>query len=54
MLLFFFRFIIEFIREPDIQIGLLFNFISMGQLLCVPVFIIGFIIIQYHASRKNN
>ena len=50
----FFRFIIEFIREPDIQIGLLFNFISMGQLLCVPVFIIGFIIIQYHASRKNN
>ena len=24
---------IEFIREPDIQIGLLFNFISMGQLL---------------------
>tara|TARA_B100002051_G_scaffold261641_1_gene283379 strand:- start:232 stop:1026 length:795 start_codon:yes stop_codon:yes gene_type:complete len=50
----FFRFMIEFIREPDIQIGLLFNFISMGQLLCVPVFIIGFIIIQYHASRKNN
>tara|TARA_B100000575_G_scaffold198442_1_gene160558 strand:+ start:488 stop:1282 length:795 start_codon:yes stop_codon:yes gene_type:complete len=50
----FFRFMIEFIREPDIQIGLLFNFISMGQLLCLPVFIIGFIIIQYHASRRNN
>ena len=50
----FFRFIIEFIREPDIQIGLLFNFISMGQLLCIPVFIIGLIVIQYHASRKKN
>ena len=50
----FFRFMIEFVREPDIQIGLLFNFISMGQLLSLPVFLIGLIIIQYHANRKRN
>jgi phosphatidylglycerol---prolipoprotein diacylglyceryl transferase len=28
-----FRFFIEFLREPDSQIGLFFNFLSMGQLL---------------------
>jgi phosphatidylglycerol:prolipoprotein diacylglycerol transferase len=36
-----FRFIIEYFREPDAHIGLLFNFISTGQLLCLPMIIIG-------------
>jgi phosphatidylglycerol:prolipoprotein diacylglycerol transferase len=40
-----FRFLIEFLREPDQQIGLIFNFISMGQLLCVPLIFFGFIIL---------
>ena len=33
-----FRFLIEFVREPDDQLGfVLFNFISMGQVLCLPM-----------------
>ena len=40
-----FRFLIEFLREPDQQIGLIFNFFSMGQLLCVPLIFFGFIIL---------
>ena len=36
-----FRFFIEFLREPDAHIGLIFNSITMGQLLSVPLVIIG-------------
>ena len=36
-----FRFLIEFLREPDVHIGLIFNTITMGQLLSVPLVIIG-------------
>ena len=46
------RFIIEFFRQPDSHIGYVaFDFISMGQLLCVPMIVIGFIILFY--SWKN-
>ncbi len=31
----FFRFLIEFVRMPDPQIGLFFGFLTMGQLLCI-------------------
>ena len=40
-----FRFIVEFLREPDFHIGLFFNFISMGQLLCAPLMLIGIYIL---------
>ena len=37
-----FRFIIEFIRMPDIQLGYLaFEWLTMGQLLSLPMIIIG-------------
>ena len=36
-----FRILIEFLREPDAHIGLFLNSISMGQLLCIPLIIIG-------------
>ena len=40
-----FRYLIEYLREPDYHMGLLFNYFSMGQLLCLPLFIAGFIIL---------
>ena len=40
-----FRFIIEYLREPDLHLGLFFNYFSMGQLLCIPLFFAGFIIL---------
>ncbi|MDC1356445.1 prolipoprotein diacylglyceryl transferase [Pseudomonadota bacterium] len=48
----FFRFCIEFFREPDIHIGLLYFNFSMGQLLSLPMIIIGlyFIIMT---TKKN-
>jgi phosphatidylglycerol:prolipoprotein diacylglycerol transferase len=36
-----FRIFIEFFREPDSHIGLIFNIASMGQILSIPLLIIG-------------
>lgn len=36
-----FRFIVEFFREPDAHLGFIFAFISMGQLLSLPMIVIG-------------
>ena len=50
----FFRFFVEFFREPDIHIGYLYLNFSMGQLLSLPMIIIGlcFIIIFYKKSKN--
>jgi phosphatidylglycerol:prolipoprotein diacylglycerol transferase len=37
----FFRFFVEFFREPDQHIGFLFGFWSLGQLLSLPMLILG-------------
>ena len=49
-----FRFCIEFLREPDSHLGLIFNFITMGQILSIPIIIFGIFIIKYNGYRKNN
>ena len=46
------RFIIEFFREPDQQLGLYFNFFSMGQILCTLMFFIA--IVFYQVSKKKS
>ena len=47
------RFIIEFFRQPDAHLGyVVSNFLSMGQILCIPMILIGFIILFY--SRKED
>ena len=39
-----FRFLIEFLREPDEHLGLFLKYFSMGQLLCIPLIIVGILI----------
>ena len=46
-----FRFLIEFTREPDIQVGYIFNYLTMGMILSLPMFLFGVILIIY---SKNN
>ena len=36
-----FRFLIEYLREPDYHLGLLFYYFSMGELLCIPFLFAG-------------
>lgn len=43
----FMRFFIEFTRQPDAQLGFLIGHLSMGQLLCIPMFMAGVAIIAY-------
>ncbi len=46
------RFIIEFIRQPDLQIGLKYNYFTQGQLLTIPILILG-LIIFYKCQLKR-
>lgn len=46
-----FRFVVEFFREPDAQIGYLFGALSMGQLLSLPMFLLGTAMALYRFRR---
>lgn len=49
-----FRTIVEFFRAPDEQIGFLFNYFTMGQLLSLPLFLIGlFMLYKINKNNKN-
>ena len=43
------RFLVEYVREPDPQLGLLAGIISMGQILCLPMVAAG----AYLLWRQN-
>lgn len=47
-----FRFIVEFFREPDVQVGYLMTYFTMGQLLCVVMIICSYGI-YWLAKRAN-
>ncbi len=42
-----FRFCIEFFREPDVQLGFIFEQVTMGQILCIPMMIAGLVVIGW-------
>lgn len=48
-----FRFIIEFFREPDVQLGLFAGGISMGQILSTPMILCGIVLIIWAYKRKT-
>jgi phosphatidylglycerol---prolipoprotein diacylglyceryl transferase len=47
-----FRTIVEFFRQPDPQIGFLFGYLSMGQLLSFPLFVLG--VYMLYRLKKNH
>lgn len=48
-----FRFLVEFTREPDYYLGLLAGGLSMGQLLSLPMVLVGAIIFARSAKRSS-
>jgi phosphatidylglycerol:prolipoprotein diacylglycerol transferase len=49
-----FRFIVEFVRIPDPQYGYLaFNWLTMGQVLCLPMIIGGAVMMVWAYRRAN-
>lgn len=48
-----FRFIVEFVRVPDAQLGYLaWGWLTMGQVLCVPMILAGLGLIAYAYKRQ--
>ncbi|NHM14344.1 prolipoprotein diacylglyceryl transferase [Xiamenia xianingshaonis] len=48
-----FRFLVEFVREPDVQIGYLWGgWLTMGQVLSVPLIVAGVAILAYACVKK--
>ncbi len=48
-----FRFLVEFVRQPDSQLGLYFQEISMGQILSTPMIIAGALMIWAAYKRSQ-
>lgn len=46
------RSVVELFREPDVQLGLLWEHFTMGQLLCVPMVLGGLAAIIYALKKK--
>jgi phosphatidylglycerol:prolipoprotein diacylglycerol transferase len=53
-----FRFLVEFVRQPDVQLGYLaFGWLTMGQVLSAPMIIIGIVLMvmayRHHAHAST-
>lgn len=49
-----FRFFIEFVREPDAQLGFIIYSLTMGQILCLLMIIVGILILTYTLRKGYN
>ena len=49
------RFFVEFFREPDSHLGFIFEWVTMGQLLCIPMIVLGMVmIIRGYRNQPQN
>jgi phosphatidylglycerol:prolipoprotein diacylglycerol transferase len=49
-----FRFLVEFVRQPDAQLGFIaFRWLTMGQLLSLPMIVLGAAFLVYAYRRKD-
>lgn len=47
------RIFVENFRVPDFQLGYLFDFITMGQILSLPMIILGVYLVGFKCPKKN-
>jgi phosphatidylglycerol:prolipoprotein diacylglycerol transferase len=47
------RFLVEFVREPDVQIGFDFGPFTRGQLLTFPMAVLGILMMVVYARRPR-
>lgn len=47
------RMIIEAFREPDAHIGFIFQYVTMGQILSLPMVVAGIALMAFSLRRKN-
>lgn len=46
------RFIVEFFREPDLSVGYILNYFTMGQIISLMIIILGIIIIKFNIFKR--
>jgi phosphatidylglycerol:prolipoprotein diacylglycerol transferase len=49
----FVRFVIEFFREPDTQLGLIWGVLSMGQILCILMMLTGACVYMFRWKHEK-
>lgn len=49
-----FRILVEFFREPDVQIGYIAGAITEGQLLSIPLVIVGILLLAFAYQKQGN
>jgi len=50
-----FRFLVEFVREPDVQLGYLaFGWVTMGQILSLPMILLGVWLLWWSHRKRND
>jgi phosphatidylglycerol---prolipoprotein diacylglyceryl transferase len=47
------RIVVEFFREPDEQLGFILEGVSMGQILSMPMIVLGGCVIGYAVRKKK-
>ena len=48
------RFLVEYVREPDVGIGIqLFGWMTRGQVLCVPMILLGLVLLAFALVRRD-
>ena len=47
------RIVVEFVREPDAQLGFIFGSFSMGQLLSIPMLVVGVVMLTIGYQRRG-
>lgn len=50
----FFRFLVEYVRAPDPQLGFVLGHLTMGQILCLPMFALGAALIYWVRRRHGS
>ena len=48
------RFVVEFVREPDAHLGFLWGGATMGQILSIPMVIVGTLVLVLISRRKKD
>jgi len=48
------RFFVEFFRQPDVQLGFVFSWLTMGQILCLAMIVTGLIVAAVKKRDAQN
>ena len=49
-----FRSLVEIFREPDEQIGFVFDYLTLGQILSLPIVLLGIYLVFFYKNSKKN